>query len=79
MSRRMHVQRAVSGGRKEDFGDFYASELFCPRCQVPVPVRERLLLILPDGEIYEYLCKQCGTPVGEKTTRGRENIQIVLE
>ncbi|MGQ9654865.1 MAG: cytoplasmic protein [Thermodesulfobacteriota bacterium] len=79
MPRRTHVQRAVRGGRKEDFGDFYASELFCPRCQVPVPVRERLLLVLPDGELHEYLCKQCGTSVGEKTTRGRENIQIVLE
>ncbi|HUL75840.1 MAG TPA: hypothetical protein VL691_01145 [Vicinamibacteria bacterium] len=41
--------------------------LFCPRCQSPQPVRERLLLVLPDGELYEYLCAACGTSVGKRT------------
>ena len=34
--------------------------LFCGRCQQPRPVRERLLLVLPDGELHEYLCSACG-------------------
>ena len=34
-----------------------------------MPVRERLLLILPDGELYDYLCQGCGGSVGSKTER----------
>jgi hypothetical protein len=29
-------------------------------------VRERLLLILPDGELREYLCAACGSSVGQR-------------
>jgi hypothetical protein len=29
-------------------------------------VRERLLLVLPDGELYEYLCAACGASVGKR-------------
>ena len=36
--------------------EFQASVLFCGSCRAPRPVRERLLLVLPDGELYEYLC-----------------------
>jgi hypothetical protein len=43
-----------------------------------VRVREKLLLVLPDGEIYEYLCSRCGASVGEKTARGKENIRLVV-
>ena len=49
------------------FGSFVASELFCPKCQRAQPVRERLLLVLPTGELHEYLCATCGTSVGERT------------
>jgi len=31
-----------------------------------MPVRERLLLILPDGYLYEYICTGCGKAVGDK-------------
>ncbi len=48
------------------FGDLVASELYCPRCCQAQPVRERLLLILPDGELHEYLCRRCGTPLGQR-------------
>jgi DNA-directed RNA polymerase subunit RPC12/RpoP len=62
----------------ESYGDFTAAELHCQRCKTAVPVRERLLLILPDGELYEYLCAQCGATVGEKTARGKENIRVIV-
>ena len=55
--------RAQPGG---DFDEFQASELFCPRCRASQPVRERLLLVLPDGDLYEYLCAACGTSVGSR-------------
>ncbi len=48
------------------FGDLVASELYCPRCGSAQPVRERLLLILPDGELHEYCCRRCGTSLGQR-------------
>ena len=47
-----------------------ATELYCPKCGVSQPVREKLLLILPSGELYEYLCAQCATSVGKRTVTG---------
>jgi len=40
--------------------------LFCGRCRVAQPVRERLLLVLPDGELHEYLCTRCGAHTGRR-------------
>ena len=31
-----------------------------------MPVRERLLLVLPDKEIYDYLCTGCASSLGKK-------------
>ena len=49
-----------------DYRDFQATELFCNRCRSAQPVRERLLLVLPDGELREYLCRVCGSSVGSR-------------
>lgn len=54
----------------EQFGDFTASEIYCPKCRVSQPVRERLLLVLPSGELHEYVCARCGTSVGKRTVTG---------
>ena len=48
------------------FEEFQASVLFCGHCRAPQPVRERLLLVLLDGELHEYLCSACGTSVGTR-------------
>ncbi|MBI5378742.1 MAG: cytoplasmic protein [Nitrospirae bacterium] len=48
------------------FQNLQASALYCPRCRTARPVRERLLLILPDGELYEYRCAACGAEVGTR-------------
>ena len=50
----------------EQFEKLQASVLFCNRCRVAQPVRERLLLVLPDGELNEYLCSGCGTSLGSR-------------
>ena len=52
------------------FEDLQASELFCARCRASRPVRERLLLVLPEGELYEYLCARCGSSVGTRKVEG---------
>jgi len=49
-----------------DFEELQASVIFCGRCSAPRPVRERLLLVLPDGELREYLCRACGESVGKR-------------
>lgn len=52
-----------------DFDQFEATELYCPSCRRAVPVNKFLLLVLPDGDRYEYRCRQCGTKVGDKIDR----------
>jgi hypothetical protein len=52
--------------RPETFREFQATQLFCSRCGTAQPVRERLLLVLPDGELFEYLCAACGAAVGTR-------------
>jgi hypothetical protein len=50
----------------EQFEEFQAQALFCGGCRAAQPVRERLLLVLPDGELREYVCAACGSSVGER-------------
>jgi hypothetical protein len=54
----------------QQFGDFTASELYCPKCGRSQPVREKLLLVLPTGELHEYLCSQCATSLGGREVTG---------
>lgn len=58
------------------FEEFQASALFCNRCRVAQPVRERLLLVLPDGELYEYLCRGCGASLGSRRKSGGPPVVI---
>ncbi|MGV8081246.1 MAG: cytoplasmic protein [Syntrophales bacterium] len=59
---------------KEQFRDFDATQLYCPVCRKAVPVRKRLLLVLSEGEKYDYTCVVCGTSVGDKlVTTQRES------
>jgi hypothetical protein len=51
---------------QQQFENFTASSLYCEKCKAAMPVRERLLLILPDKEIYDYLCSGCGSSVGQR-------------
>ena len=51
---------------QQQFENFTASSLYCEKCKTAMPVRERLLLILPDKEIFEYLCTGCASSVGQR-------------
>jgi len=61
-----------------DFGALRASLLFCPTCRQATPTRERLLLLLPTGNLYEYLCAQCGTSTGSKTESAAGEAGLVV-
>ena len=54
----------------QQFGTFTASELYCPKCGRSQPVREKLLLVLPTGELHEYVCARCATSLGEREVTG---------
>lgn len=59
------------------FDEFEASELFCARCKRAQPVRRRLLLVLPTGNRYEYLCSVCGESLGEKNDGDQDAFRIL--
>jgi len=39
-----------------------------------MPVRERLLLVLPDKEIFDYLCTGCASSVGQREVTAGEKM-----
>jgi hypothetical protein len=59
---------------QQQFENFTASSLYCEKCKAAMPVRERLLLILPDKEIYDYLCSGCGSSVGSREVTAGEKM-----
>ena len=57
---------------RKQFQDLRASELYCPRCRVARPVRERLLLVLPGAEIHEYRCVTCSESLGTREVQAAQ-------
>ena len=66
------------GKPSRQFEEFRASALYCPRCKSAMPVRSRLLLVLPDGELHEYLCQRCATSLGTRTIRDTPPAQLII-
>jgi hypothetical protein len=56
--------------QESDFNELEAVELYCGQCRKAVPVRKHLLLVLPEGDKYEYQCQYCGAKVGDKIDKG---------
>lgn len=48
------------------FESLRASSLYCQKCARAMPVRESLLLVLPDKEIFDYLCTGCSSSLGHR-------------
>jgi hypothetical protein len=59
---------------QQQFENFTASSLYCDKCKAAMPVRERLLLILPDKEIFDYLCTGCAASVGQREVTAGEKL-----
>jgi DNA-directed RNA polymerase subunit RPC12/RpoP len=68
MSTKGYTVGPISERKQETgmFEDFDATQLYCPKCRSAMPVRKRLLLILPDGDKYEYRCAHCAESLGTK-------------
>ncbi|MBW1740771.1 MAG: cytoplasmic protein [Deltaproteobacteria bacterium] len=64
--------------QKAGFDQFEATALYCPKCKKAVPVRKHLLLILPEGDKYDYVCVYCDTSLGNKIdkTSGQNAILV---
>jgi len=63
---------------KKQFEQFKASMLFCPDCKQAVPVRERLLLVLADGDLYDYMCVYCASSVGSRKESQTKEVKILI-
>jgi hypothetical protein len=59
---------------QQQFENFTASTLYCEKCRATTPVREKLLLVLPDREIFDYLCTECGSSVGQREVTAVEKM-----
>jgi hypothetical protein len=53
----------------DTFDQMEASLLYCPKCRQATPVRKRLLIVLPEGDKFDYVCVKCGTISGDKIER----------
>ncbi len=71
------VRKAPARNQAKQFESLRATELYCPICKRSMPVRERLLLVLPEGEKYEYLCVRCGSSVGDRVAKDETKPLIV--
>jgi hypothetical protein len=71
-------KQGSSSEKQDSFEEFEATELYCPNCKRAVPVRRRLLLVLPEGDKYEYLCAFCLTAVGTKIARSNKPFQLIM-
>jgi len=60
------------------FKELEATELYCPKCRRAVSVRKRLLLVLPEGDKYEYLCAVCSESVGTKIDRQTKPVTVIV-
>jgi DNA-directed RNA polymerase subunit RPC12/RpoP len=64
---------------RNSYSEFDATELYCPTCKRAVPVRKRLLLVLANGDQYEYVCAFCGRSEGDKMDHQKDNLNIFLK
>lgn len=69
--------RSLTAMKREQYKDFDATELFCPACRRAVPVRKRLLLVLADGDKYDYSCVFCGASIGDKMVTQQGDAKII--
>ena len=56
-------------GGAAQFEQLKATHLYCQTCRRSMPTKERLLLMLPTGNLYGYTCGTCGSDVGTKTEK----------
>ena len=65
--------------KQDTYEEFEAYSLYWPKCKQAMPVRKRLLLVLPDGNKYEYLCSCCATSLGMKKDDNTKDFKILFK
>lgn len=64
---------------RDQFQEWEASELYCLKCKASRPVRKRLLLVLADGDKYDYFCTVCGSTIGAKMDQKPGNFSTLIK
>lgn len=64
--------------KQSSFGQLEASLLYCGQCRRAMPVRKKLLLILPEGNKFEYLCATCGSTCGDKIEPDEQRPRLLI-
>jgi len=62
----------------ENFRDLEATELYGPECKRATHVRKYLLLVLPEGDKYEYRCGFCNETVGSKIDKNMKQNTLIV-
>ena len=62
----------------EKFRELEATELYCAKCKRAVSVKKHLLLVLPEGDKYEYRCVFCNEAVGSKINRDLKQNSLII-
>ena len=79
LNKYLRYRRRVAPKPPKQFEELEASSLFCSKCKKAVPVRKKLLLALPEGDKYDYLCTECGSPVGSKISKENTPVQFITK
>ena len=74
-----YYKRSSPPKPSRQFEELEASALFCAKCKEAVSVRKKLLLVLPEGDKFEYLCTQCGSSVGSKISKEESPMHFVAK
>jgi len=61
----------------DSYKEWEATELFCKKCGQPRPVKKRMLLVLADGDKYDYVCAVCNDPIGQKLDKKPDNFGMI--
>lgn len=75
----MMWQEREAEEQDRQFEKMTATHLYCNNCGRSMPVQETLLLVLPDGELYDYRCAQCHESVGTRKETKRPSLEIKSE
>ena len=79
LNKYLRYQRRGAPKPPKQFEELEASALFCSKCKKAVPVRKKLLLTLPEGDKYDYLCTECGSPIGSKISKEDTPVQFITK
>ena len=73
---RQSRRQAPGAKAPRQFERLQATALYCPKCRQATPTREHLLLVLTEGNLYDYRCAHCGTSTGSRTEKQEVETKI---